>query len=283
MIFNVIVCSLLISHVAGHSWADNVAGGSYRGAQGATDLVKQRYFCPLPTLAECQPPAQTGVVLTAEALNSCRTDFPTPVWGNAVAGKPMYVHWAGNGHTGTKGAGTCVTIKIAPYAINPAFSAFRTLASCLPFSHDGDITDASVTLPSDLPAGDYTVFWGWDFAPFWFSSCSDIRVSAGSGSSTTKIPTTVPVTAKVTTTKPPTTPRSTITPISTSTTVRGSVPSSKPVGGSVPASTGDCKRYVKPNEQCSLQFGPSSYCVSWVQDKCGRSHCFGTTFDDSRC
>jgi hypothetical protein len=159
-----------------HSWADIVGGGSFRGAQGINDLVKERYFCPLKTLAECQPPAKTGVVLDSSNMRPCRTDFDTPTWGSAVIGESMYVHWAGNGHTGEKGEGTCVTMYLTPYSLDPDFSNFRKITACLPFSYGADITDANVTIPSDLKPGDYTLFWLWDFSPFWYSSCSDIRL-----------------------------------------------------------------------------------------------------------
>ena len=300
----------LVAGVTGHSWADDVAGGSFRGGQGGSDLVKERYYCPLPTLEACQPPAKNGIMLTPDAMNACRTDYPTPSWGNAVAGQPMYVHWAGNGHTGSKGDGTCVTIKIAPYALDPPKSSFTTLAECLPYSHDGDITDASVNLPSNLPAGDYTVFWEWDFPPFWFSSCSDIRVTSTSASSntpTTYSPqTTMTMAASVgtpsmqATRTPPsevvqvtTIAPSTARPLTVEVTTRApsttestkQMPATSPltVGSALPVSTDDCKRYLKPNEQCALQYGPASYCPSWVMDKCGHSHCFGTTYDDSHC
>lgn len=268
------VISLASGIANAHSWADSVGGGSYRGAQGANDLIKQRYFCPLSSVDACQPPASTGVVLTAENMRPCRTDFPTPQWGSAVAGQGMYVHWAGNGHTGSKGAGTCVSIYIAPYALNPDMGSFRQLASCLPYSHDGDITDATVMIPPDLASGQYTVFWLWDFAPFWFSSCSDITVSGSAGPS------------PPTTQKPqPSTSAPTAAPTAMPTTA-GSVPTTslRPSSSGPVPGISDCKSFDKPNAACQSQYGASSYCVSWVMDKCGRSACMGApAVDDSKC
>ena len=274
--------SALIGAAYCHSWADSVGGGSYRGAQGANDLIKQRYYCPLSSLSACQPPASTGVVLTAQSMRPCRTDFPTPQRGSAVAGQPMYVHWAGNGHTGSKGAGTCVSLYIAPYALDPDFRSFRQITSCLPFSHDADITDAYVTVPSDLASGQYTVFWLWDFSPFWFSSCSDITVTGSSGPApvtTTKAPGTTSASASSSTSKTTTTPRpasTTVVPVSTS---------SAKITTLAPApSNADCKSYDRPNAVCQSMYGAASYCVSWVMDKCGRSRCVGApAISDSKC
>jgi hypothetical protein len=275
-----IITASLVGHSFAHSWADNVGGGSYRAAQGANDLIKQRYHCPLASLDQCQPPSSSGVVLTAESQRPCRTDFPTPSWGSGIAGQPMYVHWAGNGHTGAKGAGTCVSIYIAPYAADPNFSSFRQLASCLPFSHDADITDAYVTLPADLASGQYTVFWVWDFTPFWFSSCSDINVVGSSGPATTSRPQT---TAAQTTVAPQTSvTTSSLRTTTVAVTTQG--PATTRASTQAGSSAVDCKSYDKPNAVCQSLYGASSYCVSWVMDKCGRSSCFGAPPSDvSKC
>ena len=275
-----VIANFLVGTAVAHSWADNVGGGSYRGAQGGNDLIKQRYYCPFASLAQCATPASSGVVLTAENQRPCRTDFPTPTWGNAVAGEQMYVHWAGNGHTGSQGAGTCVSISIAPYSVDPDLSSFRQLASCLPYSHSGDITDAFVTIPADLPSGQYTVFWMWDFAPFWFSSCSDINV-VGKTSPVTTAPTSKPVTPV-----PQTSLRTTVVPTIAPTAASSAAPS--PTGSAapsvVPVSGSDCKTFERPNAVCQSQYGSSSLCVSWVSDKCGRSQCSGApAVDDSKC
>ncbi len=264
-----IVLNSFIGFAYGHSWADDVGGGSYRGAQGANDLVKQRYYCPFTSLAQCQPPASTGVVLTPANQRPCRTDLTTPTWGSGVAGQPMYIHWAGNGHTGAKSSGTCVSIFIAPYSLDPDFNEFRKLASCLPFSHDADITDAYVSLPVDLPSGRYTVFWLWDFAPFWFSSCSDINVSGSAGPTSSPRPST--------STKPPVT-----SSVNQGATTR--ITTIQSMTASPPTSTVDCKRYDRPNAVCQSLYGASSYCMSWVSDKCGRSNCLGApALNDSNC
>ena len=278
MRFTAVIVASAIATVTGHSWADIVGGGSYRGAQAGGDLGEQRYFCPLATLAQCQPPAKNNVVLPPDAMRPCRTDFPTPKWGSGTAGQPMYVHWAGNGHTGAdQSGGTCVRIAIAPYALDPDMSTFRDLATCLPFAHDGGITDASVVLPADLKSGQYTVFWEWDFAPFWFSSCSDINV-VGAGGATIPPPVTTGPTATIAR------PASTAAPITTKATTKAPVtiaPATPAPSG--PVSSVDCKTYSMPNAQCAALYGPASHCESWVADKCGRSHCTGTTFDDSHC
>jgi hypothetical protein len=303
-----------VTSVSCHSWADNVGGGNYRGAQGATDQVRQRYYCPLNDLAACQPDPKHGVTLTAQNMRPCRTDYPkSTLMGRATAGQSMYVHWAGNGHTSPgQSAGTCVHVEITPYSVDPARSAFTTLAACLPYAR-GDATDGTVTLPANLPAGEYTVFWWWDFAPFWYSSCSDIVVtkSGGQSSATTQAPppvttrTTPPVTPRptqapppvTTRTTPPVTPRPTqapaaVTPRPTqapaAVTTRPPAPLTTSIRPPTQPSIGgsgrlDCKFQTLPNSYCRERFGASSYCQSWQRDKCGRSLCFGETYDDTKC
>jgi hypothetical protein len=261
---------LFASLVSGHSWPDNVGGGSYRGSQGANDLVKQRYYCPYDSLDKCAPPANTGVVLSPDSMRPCRTDFPTSPMGSAVSGQPMYIHWAGNGHT-NQGAGTCVSVSIAPYALDPDRSAFTQLASCLPFARDGGITDASVIIPANLASGKYTIFWLWgQYGGFWFSGCADINVSGGSSSPTTSF-------RPATTTSAPT-GTTTATSFPPTTTVAAPITSTKS-----PAPSSDCKKQKLPNTYCQSIYGPSSYCQSWASDKCGYSHCVGETYNDSTC
>ncbi len=231
---------VLVSGVRAHSWADNVGGGSYRGAQGADDLIKQRYFCPLASLAECQPPASTSVVLTSSNMRPCRKDFETPQWGSAVPGKPMYMHWAGNGHTGDKSTGSCVSVYIAPYSIDPDMSSFQQLASCLPYSHGADVTDATINIPANLPVGQYTVFWLWDFSPFWFSSCSDIYLKIDIPSPTPFVPMTHAM---------------------------PSLLSSEKIRYQSAGCSGLRTGF------CLDAFGPTSYCKSWSLDRCKRASC----------
>ena len=252
-------------HVAnGHSWAEIVGGGSYRGAQGSTDLVKERYFCPKSSLEECQPPNSTNVVLTPANSRPCRTDFPTPVWGSGIPGQPMYIHWAGNGHTGNQSTGTCVSIYITKYALDPDFSMFRPLASCLPFSYGSDITDANVTIPAELTPGQYTIFWLWDFAPFWFSSCSDINLGFPSS------------TARPTVSVRPT-PKSLRSATTYSETTTAS-------GLSTFRLVYESRGCASLNQQfCPQTFGPQSYCKTWSVDRCGRSTCFGSVLDPKSC
>lgn len=260
------VISVLPSLGSAHSWPESIAGGAWRGAQAPDDLGKERYYCPLSTLAACQPPAKNNVVLDASAMRPCRTSPPiTTPMGNAVAGGPMYIHWAGNGHTSpSQSAGTCVKIGIAPYAVDPDVSAFRILASCLPYSHgpSNDLTDATVTVPADLAPGRYTVWWEWDFAPFWFADCGDINVSSG-GTPAAPAPTSPPTAA---TTKPV---------VTSGPVTSGRPATSAPTTPPSTSSSSDCKRFARPNSQCQALYGPSSFCMSWESDKCGRSLCSG--------
>lgn len=282
-----LICTLaLVDFIKGHSWPDNIAGGMCRGCNpGLSDLVRQRYYCPFNSLSQCTPPANSGVVLTAENLRPCRTSpsLSSPM-GNAVAGQQMYVHWAGNGHTSpTQSGSTCVSVSIAPYAVDPDRSAFTTLASCLPFTRPGELTDGYVTLPANLASGRYTVFWLWDFAGFWFSGCTDINVSSSGGATTTSTsPTTTRpqsttrTTSQPTTTRPSSSTASTARPATTTT--------ARPTGGSASgAIANDCKKYTLPNSQCKTLYGPNSFCASWASDKCGYSHCQGERYSDSTC
>jgi len=281
------ITSLLIASpfVAGHSWPDNVGGGSFRGSQGANDLIKQRYYCPYDSLDKCTPPANTGIVLTAENMRPCRTDFSTSPMGNAVAGQPMYIHWAGNGHT-TQAAGTCVSVSIAPYSLDPDRSAFTQIASCLPYAHDGGITDASVTIPANLQSGQYTIFWVWgQYGGFWFSGCSDINVSGGASPVTTSLR---PVTTLAPSTSSGTTTTSTTTRPPTTGTTGTSTTTTRPPTASTtatsPSGSGtDCKKQARPNTYCKSLYGSSSYCQSWASDKCGLSHCVGESWSDASC
>ncbi len=275
--------SLLPQQSVGHSWPESIAGGAWRGAQAADDLGKQRYYCPLSTLAACQPAAKNNVVLDASAMRPCRSSPPiTTPMGSAVAGGPMYIHWAGNGHTSpAQNTGTCVKIGIAPYAVDPDASAFRILAACLPYSRGptNDLTDGTVTVPADLAPGRYTVWWEWDFAPFWFSDCGDINVSAGGGGvkGATPVPTGSTVAPPVKTNPPATiapTPHDHGMPTTTA------APATISGGGS----SSDCKSFTRPNTHCQTLYGAQSFCMSWQVDKCGRSLCAGQPpMDTSNC
>ena len=267
---------------------------------GLSDLVRQRYYCPFNSLSQCTPPANSGVVLTAENLRPCRTSpsLSSPL-GSAVAGQQMYVHWAGNGHTSASQSGnTCVSVSIAPYAVDPDRSAFTTLASCLPYTRPGELTDGYVTVPSNLAAGRYTVFWVWDFAGFWFSGCTDINVSSSGGATTSSAsPTTTrPQSTTVSTSQSTTRPAITTTRPPTSTTTRPATTTTRPPtttttrpattttgGSSTGAIANDCKKYTLPNSQCKSLYGTNSLCASWASDKCGYSHCQGERYSDSTC
>jgi hypothetical protein len=272
----------LLDPISGHSWADNVGGGSYRGSNAANDLGKQKYFCPLASIDQCQPAAKHNVVLDASALRPCPTNPPTTSpMGNAIAGQQMYIHWAGNGHTPpSQSAGTCVQIGIAPYAVDPDKSAFRIIAPCLPYSHGptNDNTDGYVTIPADLPAGVYTVWWLWNFAPFWYTSCSDINVAVGTG--ITPAPTARPTAGPPATNSPvhdhstvvTAPPRPSSSPPEPTAAAPGTAAPRPPSGR---PQTEDCKLYERPNSQCEALFGKGSFCMSWESDKCGRSLCYG--------
>ena len=254
------VLGVLAGGVAGHSWPDNIGGGSYRGAQSGTDAGRERYFCPLSSLDACQPGGRHGITLTADSMKPCRTDYPTAPMGSAVAGQPMYIHWAGNGHTpGEQSGPTCVKVAIAPYALDPPMSSFTTIAPCLPFVHGNEKTDGYVTIPANLPAGKYTIFWLWDFTPFWFSGCGDINVAGG---------------AQVTTTRAPVTTLKALTSSAPANTVRPAT-TVRPVTSVKAASTTDCRDFLKPNTQCQALHGASSYCLSWELDSCGKARCAG--------
>ena len=256
----------VIASVTAHSWPETVAGGLYRGSAGANDLVKQRYYCPLASLAQCQPEAKHGITLTAENMRPCRTDYPkSSPMGIAKPGESVKVTWAGNGHVGAQAVGTCVSVSIAPYAVDPDRSAFTTIASCLPYDRNG-VTDGTVVIPSNLPSGQYTVFWLWDFKPFWYSGCVDINVAgAAAGPATTVRPPVVTTRPPVVTTRPP---------------VVTSRPPTPPTTGS---SAVDCKTFTKPNSYCQSTYGASSFCMSWEVDKCGRSRCSGAPVSTAAC
>mmetsp|Transcript_22481 Transcript_22481/g.26419 ORF Transcript_22481/g.26419 Transcript_22481/m.26419 type:complete len:88 (-) Transcript_22481:208-471(-) len=85
----------------------------------------------------------------------------------------------GNGHTNHQSHGTCVQIKIAPYKDDPSFDDFTTLEECHPYYNKDVIIDtssATVTIPRNLTAGIYTVFYMWLFERVYFATCADIIV-----------------------------------------------------------------------------------------------------------
>lgn len=289
----------ILSSALGHSFLDTVgAFGAMRGGNLLSDSEKQRYFCPLRSLDLCQPPEKNEIVLTQDSMRPCRTDDPKshPV-GRAIGGQPLYLHWAGNGHTAVNG--TCVRVAIAPYAADPNMEDFRTLEECLPFARGPQrLTDANVTIPANLVSGEYTLFWLWDFAPFWFSSCADIFISDGSVSPVISSLDQIYTTYGCSTAAVPIkfcqdrfgqssyckgwasdecgrarchldTLTTDFTTCSTSTT---SIPTLMPRRPDYRAA--GCGSL--PVDFCPSVFGGKSYCKTWQKDSCGRSACHGS-------
>jgi len=236
-------------------------GGIQRGGLSKSDTLDTHHFCPTASLADCQPAANTGITLTAINQRPCvGITTPSSPLGKGTAGGNLNITWAGNGHTGV--TGTCVSVYIAPFMPNPSFSDFTLLASCLPY---GPI-EANLTIPSNLPAGEYTVFWLWDFATFFFTSCIDMTITGAGGApaTTTKAPAS---TAKA----PATTTKGTSTMLRTTTTAQ---PTSSQTGGSLLTQylNNGCSNL--PSSFCDSLFD-ESYCKNENKDRCGRSLCQG--------
>ena len=147
-------------------------------------VVMQRYFCPLPTLAECQPDPKHGIVLAEENTKPCRAGLTSSPKAIVEPSTELTVHWAGNGHVGNgQSDGTCVKVMIAGYDADPDFESFVDIpgAECLDFSGpDGsNEPQGTITVPDGLNAGSYTLLWFWDFTEFYYSSCNDIDVVTG--------------------------------------------------------------------------------------------------------
>jgi hypothetical protein len=230
------ISSFILGIVDGHSFLDIVGtdGGVARGAYYTDDLLRQRLYCPLATLAQCQPPAKHGIVLSTSAMRRCRKDDPkSHPMAQAVRGQDLYLHWAGNGHTSSNTS--CVSVSIAPYAVDPDDSTFTELVSCLPFARgpNNTVTDGLIRIPASTLPGDYTIFWEWFFGDFWFSSCADIRV-VDAGAVTTIVP---------------------------------------PAASNSSYTSRGCGQLGA--DFCKFTFGPLSYCKNWAVDACGRSLCHG--------
>ena len=218
------------------------SNGIQRGGLGDGDTNSQRYYCPFTDLTKCVA-AGSSVVLTAESERPCRPGR-SPVVASATAGLDLPIVWAGNGHTG-QWNGTCVSISIAPYANDPSPSDFTNLESCLDFAV-GETPAGKVTLPASLKEGEYTLFWLWPFSGFYYSSCADIWVTASSGG-----------------TSPPSTAISVET-------AKG-----------MPYSSVDCSNVIDSDGYCKAVAAPTSYCVNWLKDSCGFSHCQGLITDST--
>ena len=261
--------SLMISRIAllasapvlaaAHSFLIQVgSNGIQRGGLDGTDLDRQRYYCPLDDLSKCVA-TSSGIVLTEDSKRPCRQG-KSPVEATGTAGDPFYVEWAGNGHVG-KDNGTCVSISIAPYSNDPNPGDFQTLQSCAPYSHDDGMTNTYVTLPANLATGEYTIFWLWPFAEFYYSSCADITVT--SSVSTTSAPS-----DSTSTTSAPSDTTTTVAPDTT-------VPSNLAIADS--SLTGGCQNQADPDVACKSYYGNNSYCKKDLVDHCGFAWCQGQT------
>ena len=222
----------------GHSWLLQIGNrGLKRGGLEGTDDDKTRYFCPVDDLSACVAPRST-VVLTEANKRACQPG-KSPVLADVEAGAPLFLGWQGNGHVG-KADESCVKVGIAPYASDPEVSSFQTLVECAPFNH-GFSPDTTVTVPASLAPGEYTIFWVWSYAEFYYSSCADINV------------------------QPP--PPGGVTPPQAKISVDDSL--------ALDYNALDCAAVVDPDGACIARFGPSTYCLTWVKNTCGRSWCQG--------
>jgi len=290
-----LVIATFISKVAGHSWVMELAGTTKRGGLLTDDdSGNTSHFCPTASLADCQPTASTGVVLTAINQRPCvgKTAFSSPL-GQATAGDDMLVSWAGNGHTLVPGA--CFNLYVAKAQADPAYSDFTQFANCVPY---GPIPKGNVTVPADLATGDYTILWTWPFGSFTFSSCVDVHVtgqgssSGGSPATTTRAPSTTMTpassTAPSTTAKPVTstaapgstssamtssTPRHSDKPHSTTTTAAPSTTANLEYGPEARAIYREHGCASLPDDYCLWTVNDRSFCKTELKDHCGRALC----------
>jgi hypothetical protein len=179
----------------------------------------------------------SSVTLTEVNKRACQPG-ESPTLADVEAGGSLFLGWQGNGHVG-KADGSCVKVGIAPYASDPEVSSFQTLVECAPFNH-GFSPDTTVTVPASLSPGEYTIFWVWNYAGFYYSSCADINVQASTG---------VPA---------PTTPKIT---------VQDSL--------AIDYNSLDCSAVEDPDGACIARFGPGTYCLTWVKNTCNLSWCQG--------
>ena len=208
-------------------------------------IVLQRYFCPLPSLAECQPDPKHGIVLSEENMRPCRADLISSTKAIVQPSTELTIHWAGNGHVGNgQSDGTCVKVMVAEFDADPDFESFVDVpgAECLDFSgSDGsNEPQGTITVPGDLVAGSYTLLWFWDFTEFYYSSCIDIEV------------------------------------------VDGTLPTPSPTKKELDHETiqdylhNGCKNIIDADDFCKRYTTVSdSYCQEESSDECGRSICYG--------
>mmetsp|Transcript_25973 Transcript_25973/g.38037 ORF Transcript_25973/g.38037 Transcript_25973/m.38037 type:complete len:393 (-) Transcript_25973:199-1377(-) len=252
--------------VDAHSWVVKVGldGGKSRGGTDGTDLDLQRYFCPEPSLEDCQPEPKHNIFLTPGAQRPCRSGIESNPRSQIDSGDELYMSWMGNGHANEQSDGTCVTILMAPYETDPDFNDFlqgEELADCAPYyytNHEGLVkTDTKVLIPHGTPPGKYTVLWYWDFYPFYFSSCADIDVGPSSPTAPVSAPFSAPVSGPAT------------APVV-----------SPPIDDTEIYLTSGCTAASLPTSFCTDNVATSSYCKSNGLDGCGRAVCHGDAHTD---
>ena len=89
----------------GHSWIEKVEslygeGASRIGLEVNSDSYRQRYFCPLSNLEECQPDPKHNIVLDESAMRPCRSGLVSNPKAVMKPGTDLMLYWAGNGHVG---------------------------------------------------------------------------------------------------------------------------------------------------------------------------------------
>jgi beta-glucanase (GH16 family) len=237
------------SAIHAHSWVEKVEsiygeGVSRIGMDTLSDTSRTRYFCPLPSLIDCQPAAKHGIVLDSSAMRPCRSDLVSDPKATTRAGTDLRIKWNGSGHVGNgQSDGTCVKVMIAKFEADPDFEDFVDIpgAECLDF--DGqDRPEGTIAIPGNLAPGGYTLLWYWNFTEFVYSSCIDIDVS----DSGTMIPTASP----------------------TKKALEDAVIQDYLRNG--------CSELQDSTEFCrSYTTIPNSYCLDNEKDECGRSTCHG--------
>jgi len=299
---------LILPLTSAHSWLVLLGeNGLQRGGLNGTDLTRQRYYCPHTDFSKCTA-ASSNVTLPADSNRPCRQQISNPM-AKVSAGSPLSLIWAGNGHS-QQWENTCVDVMITPFAIDPSISSFHSLVNCTTFT-DGSTPGTIVHIPQSYPPGQYTLFWLWDFAEFYYSSCADIIVTSGPPTNVTgftsqqalKLPydevdcslvkdadgycmAAAKSTSYCIYWDKDTCGMSHCHGLNSNRTCHVSTPTaptpSAPLGSYVNASqlllpypTTDCRNMTQPDAWCQAMVSAGSYCKGWAEDNCGRSHCFG--------
>jgi len=266
---SVATLALCVFEATAHSWVRELNGGVQRGGVTADDDTDTHYYCPTPDLKDCQPNANTKIVLSAVNQKPCGgITTPSNPMGVATVGGILDIKWPSNGHKDV--TGTCVDVYMTPFKADPTMADFAAnqIGTCLPYSE----LEAKIKLASDMAAGQYTVFWKWNFASFFFTSCVDIEVTGGSqpSTATTSAPAEPTKPVATTTTRSPKSLRTTVKP--TATTASPKVPTD---AGAAYDRHG-CNSDKVPSNFCQEAFGQGSFCKD-NQDPCGRQQCDGDT------